>query len=398
MTTSQDLYNAITDETLQLYLQPLIDVRSGRVVQFEALSRWTDLDEGEIPPAIFIPMAEKSSLITPLTLLQLRRAVDSLGWMATARPDIGIAINVALETLQWPGFVPAVEAALRNGSGSPSSIAVEITESTLMTDPETVQRTLGALRRLGIRIYLDDFGTGFSSLKVLSELPLDALKVDRSFTSSMTTEPRLEAIVRATISLGHDFNLEVVAEGVEDRATWELLLAMGCDTAQGFHIARPMPVADVPGWLDSWETGLQSIRVVGMQRALQPSPGATTVLIADDEPTILAVMKSGLEGAGFGVVTAANGIDAVRIAEQIRPAAVILDMNMPKLDGAGVIAALRARDVRASVAIMTAGASAERWARELGADSFLEKPFDLARLIAVTRKLVRTEQKPLSAA
>lgn len=397
MQTSQALYDAITDETVQLYLQPLIDVRTGAVVDFEALSRWTDPQEGEIAPATFIPMAEKSSLITPLTLLVLRRSVEAIGWMTTARPDIGITINVALETLQWPGFVPAVEAALRRGSCPPSSIAVEITESMLTTDPETVGRTLTTLRGLGIRTYLDDFGTGFSSLKALSQLPLDALKVDRSFTTTMTAEPRLEAVVRATIALGHEFDLEVVAEGVEDRATWELLMAMGCDTAQGFHIARPMPLADVPGWLDRWEAGLPSIHVAGMQSTLPPPPNATTVLIADDEPTILAVMKSALEDTGFHVVTATNGVDVVRLAEQIHPAAVILDINMPKLGGAGAITAMRARGMRAPIAVMTAGANAERWARALGVHSFLEKPFELDRLLAVARNLVGKGQEPLSA-
>ncbi|HEU5288354.1 MAG TPA: EAL domain-containing protein, partial [Candidatus Limnocylindria bacterium] len=239
------------------------------------------------------------------------------------------------------------------------------------------------LREVGMRIEVDDFGTGYSSLGRLVDLPIDALKVDRRFVSAMTRDHRSEAIVRACIALAHDLGLEVVAEGVEDRETWELLRDLGCDTAQGYYIGAAMPLDDLGRWLGAWQRRVPA--AVAKRERGTPIAGRQ-VLVVDDEPAIVAMIRDVLEDAGFEVVTAANGVEALRAVERGEPAVVLLDMQMPILDGAGFARLLRERGMRVPIVVMTAGSSAERWARELPADAHLAKPFDIEGLLGVARR------------
>jgi CheY-like chemotaxis protein len=222
---------------------------------------------------------------------------------------------------------------------------------------------------------------------------VNAVKIDRQFVMTMSTDHRRQAIVRATIALGHDLGFEVVAEGVEDIETWEQLAALGCDTAQGYHIARPMPPEAVSDWIASWESGLTFMRrerigerIVSYERRGPADTAERAVLVVDDEPSILEVIRDILEHEGFRVLTAANGAEALKLVERSRPLVVLLDMSMPTLDGAGFVAELRERGLRVPVVVMTAGPSAERWAKELQADGYLRKPFDISSVIEVTRR------------
>jgi CheY-like chemotaxis protein len=237
-------------------------------------------------------------------------------------------------------------------------------------------------------VSIDDFGTGYSSLGYLATLPVNAVKIDRQFVIPMTTDHRREAIVRATIALAHDLGFEVVAEGVEDGETWDLLVALGCDVAQGFHIAHPMAPADVPGWLDRWASGSDFALTArpATVRARARGTHSRHVLVADDEPAIVEMIRDILEDYGFRVVTAANGSEALRLVMEAQPEVVLLDMNMPVLDGEGFVNAIRERGLRIPIVIMTAGSSAKRWAAQLGADAYLSKPFELASLIDVTNR------------
>jgi CheY-like chemotaxis protein len=192
----------------------------------------------------------------------------------------------------------------------------------------------------------------------------------------MSTDHRREAIVRATIGLGHDLGFEVVAEGVEDAETLELLRALGCDLAQGYGIARPMAPDAVPGWIGSWTKAVEKI----------PPDGRRPVLVVDDEPAIVTVIRDILEQHGFRVTTAANGAEALRSVEAELPYVVLLDMNMPLLDGQGFMSAVRERGLDLPIVVMTAGPSAERWAKDLGANAFLRKPFDMSSVIDVTSR------------
>jgi EAL domain-containing protein (putative c-di-GMP-specific phosphodiesterase class I)/acetolactate synthase regulatory subunit len=386
-----DLSAAFARGEVGVALQPLVDLRSGGVSRLEALARWQHPLRGQIAPATFVPLAERCGQATTLAFRVLEQVVPQLaGWRGTA-PELRVAINVCVQTMQDPVFPDAVARFLERQALPGDRFELEITESTFMHDPERALAAVAAVRRLGCSVAIDDFGTGYSSLGYLATLPVNAVKIDRQFVSPMTSDRRREAIVRATIALGHDLGFEVVAEGVEDRDTLELLGALGCDVAQGFHIARPMPAADVAGWLARWDPEAVALRPGAADRPAARAPsGARRVLVADDEPAIVEMIREILEEHGFRVMTAANGAEALRIVDEEPPHVVLLDLNMPVLDGAGFVSAVRERGLRVPIVIMTAGSGAKRWAAQLGADAYLAKPFELVSLVDLTDRMSTT--------
>jgi EAL domain-containing protein (putative c-di-GMP-specific phosphodiesterase class I) len=390
-----DFEQALAHGDVRIALQPLVNLRSGQVVRLEALARWEHPVRGQIAPATFIPLAEQCGEATALAFQMLGQVAGLLPGWRTQVPGMRVAVNICMQTMQDPLFSDRLAAFLKANGAAAEWFELEITESTFMHEPERTFEAVEDVRRLGFAVSIDDFGTGYSSLGYLATLPVNAVKIDRQFVIPMTTDHRREAIVRATIALGHDLGFEVVGEGVEDRETWELLGALGCDVAQGFHIARPMPPADVSGWLDSWDpakaaVGRRTIDPMRRARAYGAS-AARAVLVADDEPAIVEMIRDILEEYGFRVVTAANGSEALRLVDEAAPDVVLLDMNMPVLDGEGFIAAVRERGLRIPIVIMTAGSSAKRWAAQLGADAYLSKPFELASLVDVANRFATTD-------
>jgi EAL domain-containing protein (putative c-di-GMP-specific phosphodiesterase class I) len=385
-----DFQQALAQGDVSIALQPLVNLRSGQVVRLEALARWRHPVRGQIAPATFIPLAEQCGAATPLAFEVLRQACGLLPAWRRRVPDLRVAVNISVQTMQDRLFADRLAAFLDRDGVAAEWLELEITESTFMHEPDRILTAVEEVRRLGFIVSIDDFGTGYSSLGYLAALPVNAVKIDRQFVIPMTTDHRREAIVRATIALGHDLGFEVVGEGVEDRETWELLGALGCDVAQGYHIARPMPPAAVDDWLDSWDPAVGAVgrpAIDPMRRASAFGPRAARhVLVADDEPAIVEMIRDILEDYGFNVVTAANGSEALRLIEQAEPEVVLLDMNMPVLDGEGFITAVRERGLRIPIVVMTAGSSAKRWAAQLGADAYLSKPFELANLVAVTNR------------
>jgi diguanylate cyclase (GGDEF)-like protein len=229
--------------------QPQLDLATGAVVGVEALARWRHPGRGTLPPAEFLLLAEQTGLMADLTDVVLTTAVaDCARWRAAGHP-LAVSVNVATTMLIDAGLPDRVAAAVRRAGLPPSALVLEITEETLVTDAERTQATLAALRAAGVGISIDDYGTGYSSLSYLRDLPADELKLDRSFASALPADARARAIVRGTIELAHALGVAVVAEGVEDAGTLELLRRFGCDRAQGHHIAAPMDAGDLPGWL-----------------------------------------------------------------------------------------------------------------------------------------------------
>lgn len=386
----EDFMEALAHGDVSIALQPLVDIRSGSVSRFEALARWQHPVRGQIAPATFIPLAERCGEVTALTFRVLDEVAKCMPVWRERVPDLRVAVNVSVQTMQDPLFPDRLAAFLKHTAARGDWFELEITESTFMHDPERALQAVEDVRRLGLMVSIDDYGTGYSSLGYLANLPVNAVKIDRQFVIPMTRDRRREKIVRATIALGHDLGFEVVAEGVEDRETWELLAALGCDLAQGYHIARPMPAADVAGWLRSWDaTAGAAPKAPAMGRRAIKGPDLRHVLVADDEPAIVEMIRAILEEYGFRVVTAANGAEALRLVEEAAPEVVLLDMNMPVLDGEGFVAAVRERGLRIPIVIMTAGSSAKRWAAELGADGYLSKPFELSNLIDVTNRFAK---------
>ncbi len=387
-----ELSRAIEADEIEVVFQPLVRLRDGAVLRLEVLARWTP-DGVPVSPAMFVPAAEKAGLISRLTGLIARKSFARIGAWRQLRPELRVALNLSALDLHEPALPDQLLSPLRAAGAEPAALAVEVTESSLMIDPDAASVALASLRSLGVRVDIDDFGTGYSSLGRLAELPLDGIKIDRRFVTGMVRDHKREAISRATVALGHDLGLEVTAEGVEDRETWELLTALGCDGGQGYKVARPMPGAEVEPWLTSWSAGLGFIRRSHIERGLLATePGTTSgrpVLVVDDEPAIRALIRQVLEGEGFEVIDAADGAEALRSVERSNPRVILLDMAMPTLDGRGFTAAMRGRGHRIPIVVMTAGSSAERWANELSADAYLSKPFDIDDLIGVTSRFAR---------
>ncbi|MDT8383745.1 MAG: EAL domain-containing protein [Gammaproteobacteria bacterium] len=251
-----DLNRALEDGGLELYFQPKVSMVRGRVIGFEALTRWSHPTHGWISPDEFIPLAERTGMIRALSDWVLETTLRQLHAWGQAGIRLPVAVNLSAHNLQDPLLLDKVEALCASWALEPGLLEMEITESAMMADPAGALAVLLRLRALGIPLYIDDFGTGYSSLSYLKKLPVTALKIDKSFIDDMLDDAESESIVRSTITLAHELGLSVVAEGVEDAAVWARLRAHGCDAAQGYYMGRPMPVAQVEAWLQESPWGI----------------------------------------------------------------------------------------------------------------------------------------------
>jgi diguanylate cyclase (GGDEF)-like protein len=254
LTLLGDLRSAIAEDQLVLHYQPKASLETGKIQGVEALVRWQHPALGLLPPCDFIPVAEHTGLIKPLTTWVLTTALRQCrDWLDETRSrdgtELSMAINLSTRSLLDDGFPDEVKAALDRFAVPAHLLELEITESAIMTDPLRARRLLTELADLGIRIAIDDFGTGYSSLAYLKDLPVNQLKIDQSFVQHMHRDMNDAIIVRSVVDLGHNLGLQTVAEGVEDRETWDQLAHLGCDDAQGYFLARPMPPGDFMAWL-----------------------------------------------------------------------------------------------------------------------------------------------------
>ena len=246
-----ELRRAIEEDELMLEYQPLISLRTGRVTSVEALVRWNHPTRGLVAPNAFIPLAEQTGLIKPLTERVIELALRDVSLWRARGHDCPVAVNLSTRNLLDPLLPDLVRDLLLAHEVPPSSLRFEITESVLLAEPERAMETLNQLRAIGVRFALDDFGSGYSSLSYLHRLPLEEVKIDQSFIRELSSaDASGSTIVGATVELGHRLGFAVVAEGVESQEEWDRLILLGCDIVQGFHIARPMPIGDVLRWLD----------------------------------------------------------------------------------------------------------------------------------------------------
>ncbi len=241
-----DLRSALGDpHQIQAWFQPTCDPRTGLVVGYEALVRWQHPTRGLLLPAAFLELAEQAGRLPDLTLAVLQQAVALLAELRGRGHAVHIAVNLGAPDLLGLDL-PGVVARLLADAGVPArALRLEVTETVVMSDPEPILATLQALRAMGVGLSLDDYGTGLSSLSYLRQLPVDELKIDRSFVRELLTDPDCAVIVASTVTLAHDLRLRVVAEGVEDGATLRALAAVGCDAVQGWHTGRPVSGAAV---------------------------------------------------------------------------------------------------------------------------------------------------------
>jgi EAL domain-containing protein (putative c-di-GMP-specific phosphodiesterase class I) len=236
------LRRAVEREEFVVVYQPIISLADDRVVGAEALVRWDPPGETRVSPTNFIPLAEETGLIVPLGKWVLDNACDQLRRWHTDGIDAGaVSVNVSARQLSAGSFADSVSDAISRNHLSPGALSFEITESVLMEDVELAIESLVGLKALGVQIAVDDFGTGYSSLAYLKRLPLDNLKIDRAFVDGLGTDPNDSAIVAAVVAVAGALGLSVTAEGVETDVQWDELRRLGCDRAQGFRFARPLP-------------------------------------------------------------------------------------------------------------------------------------------------------------
>lgn len=252
LTLMTELRRAIAEDGLALHFQPQIRLSSGEVCGFEVLLRWQHPDHGFIPPDEFIPMAEQTGLIRPLTRWVLDRALLFAATMDAAGYPVRMAVNISALNLEEPAFAEQVLGLLEHYGLPTGRLILEVTETATMINPATGLTALRGLYDAGIRLAIDDFGTGYSSLSYIRKLPVHEIKIDRSFVMEMDTHREDATIVRTTINMCHDLGFEVVAEGVENNDTSQLLQTMQCDIMQGYHLSKPMPEDQVSGWIEVW--------------------------------------------------------------------------------------------------------------------------------------------------
>ncbi|MEK6664488.1 MAG: EAL domain-containing protein [Pseudomonadota bacterium] len=253
LSLKSELREAIQSDHLCLHYQPQIDHRSKRVVGLEALVRWNHPLRGFLAPDKFIPLAEDAGLIGPLTHWVLRTALTQLAVLHRQGHVLTMAVNLSARNLHDIALPASVLALLAESGVAPQHLTLEITESAVMANPSDGLTILTELDRMGVTLAIDDFGTGYSSLAYLKRLPVDELKIDKSFVTDMEENENDAVIVRSTIDLAHNLGLKVTAEGVEIQAAWDTLSILGCDCSQGYFMGRPMPAEKLDAWLQESE-------------------------------------------------------------------------------------------------------------------------------------------------
>lgn len=248
---ANDLHQAIETDALTLHYQPQVACDDGRLLLVEALTRWNHPTRGLIGPDVFIPLAEETGLITALGTWVLEEALRQCSVWRAAGQMVEVAVNLSIWDLQDDALVTRVMEMLSRHALPPSALHIELTESTLMIDAQRIAEALTRLASYGIAAMIDDFGMGYASFSSLRQLPVEALKIDRTFVHGMISNEMDEAIVRATVGLGKSLGIPVVAEGVENTQTWDLLQSMDCDVAQGYFISPPLTAPDFTRWLTS---------------------------------------------------------------------------------------------------------------------------------------------------
>lgn len=252
-TELQRLRTALERNEFVMHYQPKADLLSGEVVGAEALIRWQHPERGLLPPGVFLPCIEGSDLEFPLGEWVIDQVLQQIQQWSRAGIDLTVSANISADHLLQSAFVERLQQTLANYPGvAPARLELEILETVALADMEQAINVLTECRRLGIRLALDDFGTGYSSLAYFRSLPVDILKIDQSFVRHMLEDPDDLGLVESVVQLGHAFNRHVIAEGVETLAHGSLLLQLGCSLAQGYGVAKPMPAADIPAWIDAW--------------------------------------------------------------------------------------------------------------------------------------------------
>jgi len=320
------LRRAIEGNEFDLHYQPQASLADGTIAGAEALLRWTAPDLGPVSPSEFIPVAERAGLIGAIGDWVLKRAcTQAAAWRNLSPRPLRVSVNLSPAQLQRPDLARHVQATLVATGAHAANLTIEVTESALMADVERASQVLHELKAIGVEIALDDFGTGFSSLSWLCRLPLDVLKIDRSFVHDVTAASQDVSVTRAIIRLAHSLKLQVLAEGVETEGQLHLLAADGCDSVQGYFFSRPLP-ASVFEQLVQANKRLPPQFVSRVKRT-------RTLLLVDDEENILAALNRTLRRDGYHIVTANNAAEGLQRLTEHDVDVIVSDQRMPGMTG-----------------------------------------------------------------
>jgi len=363
---------------LALAYQPEVDLHTGEIVAVEALLRWNSRQFGAVTPSEFIPLAERTDLIVSIGEWVLREACrQAVAWRATMPRAPRIAVNLSSRQLAQPKIAARIQSIALECGCDPAWLELEITESMLMEDSQHAAQVLHALKAIGFEIALDDFGTGYSSLSRLHQMPIDVVKIDRSFVSDVTAATEDASVTRAIITMAHSLQLLVLAEGVENELQLGLLAANGCDLIQGYYFSKPVPA-------DAIETMLREDRRLPEQFMTRSNRGRT-VLLVDDEEHILSCLEQLLRGDGYRIVCAHSAAEGLQRLADTPIDVIVSDQRMPGMTGVEFLR--RARHLYPStVRIVLSGftdlQSITDAVNEGAVCKFLTKPWDNERLRA----------------
>ncbi|HEY9066417.1 MAG TPA: EAL domain-containing protein [Burkholderiaceae bacterium] len=370
------LRHAIDRDELYLCYQPQVDLATGRMIGLEALLRWQDGTRGNISPAEFIPLAESTGLIIPIGEWVLRTACrDIVRWQAEGLQPLRITMNLSMMQLQLPDIVERIQAVLEETGVDPQRLGIEVTESMLIEQVDHVAKTLSRLKALGIEISLDDFGTGYSNLGYLNKLPIDVLKIDRSFVHDVTAPTQDVSITRALINMAHGLGMKVMAEGVENEGQLALLVASHCNQIQGYFFSRPVR-ADAIAQMLREDKRLPEHLLVRQSRQ-------RTLLVVDDEDNIIASLRRLLRRDGYHIITANSGAQGLQRLAEHEVDVILSDQRMPGMTGVEFLR--RAKELYPHTVRMTLSGYTELQSitdaiNEGAVYKFLTKPWDDERL------------------
>lgn len=329
MLLRNELQKAIEHEHFSLHYQPQVDGRSGRIIGVEALLRWDHPSRGFISPALFVPIAEDTGQIIPLSQWVLETAcrhIKALSEQGMTGPSV--AVNISPVHFQRSNFVESIREVLCKHKLAAEQLELEITETVLLGNAERAIKTLHQLKRLGVKIAVDDFGTGFSSLNYLKRLPIDKIKIDRSFVQEIISDRHDAAITQGIISMAHHLRLKVIAEGVENEPQLAFLKKSHCDEFQGYYFAQPMPFAKLQEFLRARMLTLDPIQQAGKEQDV-----AQTLLLLDDEENILRALARLLRRDGYRILMATRAQDAFELLAKHDVQVILSDQRMPEMSG-----------------------------------------------------------------
>lgn len=373
-----DLRGALERGEFVLHYLPKLSCATGQIIGAEALLRWCHPTRGMVAPAEFVPILEQSGLIAEVGAWVIRAAcAQARQWHDAGFPDMGISVNVSGPELLAPGLPDQVRGTLAETQLPPQTLELELAESLMMQNPLEAGAAMLRLREIGVRLAIDNFGTGYSSLSHLKRLPVNSLKIDRSFIQDIVADPNDVSITRAIIQLAHQLRLEVAAEGVETESQLGLLIANGCDVIQGHFFSRACPADEIT-------TMLRAGR--GLPPDMLPSArGGRTLLLVDDEENIIAALRRLLRRSGYRVLTAGSAQEGLAVLARDKVDVIISDQRMPGMTGVEFLRRVKVihpDTVRIVLSGYTELQSITQAINEGAIYKFLTKPWDEPLLLA----------------